>query len=202
MPDNNWNDILGKIRTELSDLSKYVDNAKKGIENLESTVKVSTEKFPEATKHLSTVTGDLEVAANNIISILEGLLEEKDRAHKLFARLIAYADQLPDAGRPGFIALAKDLDGINSKSRANLMDIFSSLSFHDLSGQKLRKVMSAIADVEKKVAELARTFGFVEEQTADKDAVKGKEAAKGKDAASNQDTVDMILKQMGGKSTN
>lgn len=195
MPDTNWNNILGKIRTELSDLAKYVDNAKKGIENLESTVKVSTEKFPEATKHLSAVTGDLENAANNIISILEGLLEEKERAHKLFGELAAYADHLPAGIRARFIALASDLDSINSKSKANLMDIFSSLSFHDLSGQKLKKVMSAIADVEKKVAELAKTFGFVEGHAVNK------EPAKGKDAASNQDTVDMILKQMRGKST-
>ena len=42
------------------------------------------------------------------------------------------------------------------------MDIFTSLSFHDLSGQKIKKVLTALSTVEKKILDLGTNLGFPE----------------------------------------
>lgn len=199
MHDTNWTAVLNRIRVELSDLANYVDNARKGIENLESTVKISTEKFPEASKHLSSITGDLEAAANNIISILEGMVAEEERTAALLKELSGLSNEVSDRGRARFGAIVAGLSAINAKGRADTMNIFTFLAFHDLSGQKLKKVMEALATVEKKVSDLAHSFGFEEAEAAKQPSLAKEHGA---DASKvNQDTIDQIMKQMGGRSS-
>ena len=70
----NLNEVLNKLREELSSLASFIDKTRQGIDNLETTVKIGSERFPEASNQLSAVTGELENAANKIMTILEGLM--------------------------------------------------------------------------------------------------------------------------------
>ncbi|TAN60048.1 hypothetical protein EPN18_09375 [bacterium] len=188
MSDKDWNAVLTRIRNELSDLAHYVDNARKGIESLETTVKLSTEKFPEASRNLSSITGDLETAANSIITILEGMIGDADKAQRLISELASYNAAIPGDRRARFDALIKELDALNSGGKAATMDMFTFVSFHDLSGQKLKKVMDSLATVETKIAELAQGFGF------DEGAAQAKTGVHEHSKVS-QDAIDMLLKQ-------
>lgn len=160
MSEDNWNDVLNKIRGELANLAKFVDNTRKGIDNLELTVKVGSEKFPEASNQLNAVTGDLEKAADNIMTILEGLMAEQDRTNALLNSLSVWAATLDSANADKGQGFIKELGVINEKAKKEMMDIFTNMSFHDLSGQKLKKVIGSLAVVESKLLELALTFGF------------------------------------------
>lgn len=188
MNNKDWNAVLTRIKTELSDLAHYVDSAKKGIESLEVTVRLSTEKFPEASKHLNAVSGDLETAANSIITILEGMINDSDKTQKLIAELNSLRTDLAGPSRARFDAAVKDLTAANSGNKAAAMDMFTFVSFHDLSGQKLKKVMDTLATVENKIAEIAQGFGFEEGAAQAKTA--GKEHTK-----VNQDAIDVLLSQ-------
>lgn len=197
MTVSSWNDVLNKIRGELSNLAKFVDNTRKGLDNLESTVQVSSEKFPEASNQLSAVTGDLENAANNIMSILEGLMAEEDRANSLLNELKTWAEGLE--GNAKGLETIKELASINERSKKEMMDIFTNLSFQDLTGQKLKKVINSLATVEKKLLELALSFGFNTEEARKANAKEPVDNLKGPMNAMpiDQDLVDKIMKELG-----
>jgi len=189
----NLNEVMNKLREELSNLALFIDKTRQGIDNIETTVKVGSERFPEASNQLSAVTGELECAANKIMTILEGLMTEQERADRLLKKLSEWAAGCGAAGCGEALSLINDLQGVNVKARSEMMDIFAGMSFQDLTGQKLKKVIGSLAVVEKKLLEMALSFGL--------DGI-GQEGAPGA-AGSNsekpidQDIVDRLLKELG-----
>lgn len=196
---NSWNSILNKLREELSGLAKFVDQTRQGIDNLETTVKISSEKFPEASTQLNAVTGDLENAANNIMNILEGLMADGDTTQALLKELTAWALTLKAHESAEGAAIVKKLEDMNAKSKNEMMEIFSNMSFQDLTGQKLKKVIGSLAVVESKLLELALNFGFnggpveVEKKKELLSELKGPTNAMPID----QNIVDRIMKELG-----
>lgn len=191
MEARNWNDVMSKIKEELSSLAQFVDKTRRGIDTLETTVKAGTERFPEASNQIAAVTGDLENAANNIMSILEGLMTEQDKMHTLLEGISQWAASLPGEASEKGVGFIKELGAIHEKTKTELMDIFTNMSFHDLSGQKLKKVISSLAVVESKLLEMALSFGI---KDAGKDSG-AEEAAPEKPM--NQAVVDRLLKELG-----
>ena len=189
----NWNEVLNKLREELASLASFIDKTRQGIDTIETTVRVGSEKFPEASNQLSAVTGELENAANTIMTILEGLLSEQDRADALLKRLSEWAGKSGAADSETGLAVINDLQAINVKTRSDMMDIFASMSFQDLTGQKLKKVIGSLAVVEKKLLEMALSFGV--------DSIGEVNAAgagmKTAEMPINQDIVDRLLKELG-----
>ncbi|MCC6501697.1 MAG: protein phosphatase CheZ [Deltaproteobacteria bacterium] len=189
----NLNEVLNKLREELSSLASFIDKTRQGIDNLETTVKIGSERFPEASNQLSAVTGELENAANKIMTILEGLMSEQERADAVLKRLSEWAARSGAAGLEEGQTLINDLQAVNIKTRSEMMDIFASMSFQDLTGQKLKKVIGSLAVVEKKLLEMALSFGL--EGIDIKDAA-GTGAGKN-EMPINQDIVDRLLKELG-----
>lgn len=187
------NELMEKIKSEFSHLAGYIEMAKAGVESLEGAVRAGNEKFPEASGHLNTVTSELENAANSIMTIVEGLMEEQDRTAALLKTLSGLADRFAEGGRAEATSIIDELSSINSRAKAGMTDMFASLSFHDLSGQKLKKVIAALAAVEGKLHGLADSFGF-------KDAASGSggRPASGQ-AAYSQSAVDELIKGLGAK---
>jgi chemotaxis protein CheZ len=183
---------LGKIRAELSDLAHYVDDARKGIDGLEATVKLSSEKFPEASGQLSAVTGDLEEAANNIMTLLEALIEDEDEAYGLLKELKEHIKVLPEAKAGEAEAAIAGLENINQRMKSSTMDIFANTAFADLSGQKLKKVVGALSVVEAKIIEFACSFGF----KGVNDAKKAIKASGDGETTFDQSEIDRILKEL------
>lgn len=197
MNEASWNELLGKIRGELSNLAEFIDTTKNNIESLETTVQMGSEKFPEASSQLTAVTGDLESAANNIMTIIEFLLDEHEKSCSLIEELEAWAEGLPDESGKEGLRIIGELKGKNTTSKDSMMDILASMSFHDLSGQKLKKVIGSLGAVEDKLLNLAEKFGFTLTATTGT----GECAANGDIAPAGsrleQDVVDKLLKELG-----
>ncbi len=188
------NELMEKIRSDFSHLAGYIEMARSGVESLEGAVRAGSEKFPEASSHLNTVTNELESAANSIMTIVEGLMEGEDRSASLLGSLAGMMSGLPDNDRAGALSIISELSSINSKAKTGMMDMFASLSFHDLSGQKLMKVVAALAAVEVKLNGLAESFGF-------KDIARppsGGAPANGQ-AGYSQSAVDELIQELGAK---
>lgn len=196
---NKWNSVLSKLREELSSLAKFVDQTRQGIDTLETTVKISSQKFPEASTQLSAVTGDLENAANKIMTIVEGLMSDGDTTHGLLNELKAWAESLKGDGGAKGAAIIKKLDEMNAKSKNDMMEIFSNMSFQDLTGQKLKKVIGSLAVVESKLLELALNFGFNGDPAKQEQKTELLNELKGptNNLPIDQDVVDRIMKELG-----
>lgn len=199
MGTTDWNDNLKRIKDELSLLVRFVDKTRTGLDSLQTTVKLSSEKFPEASRQLSAVAGELENAANNIIALLENLLGEHEESQAIIKSLHEWMGGFaPEEKKKGAAMLGR-LEGINSSMKKDLMEIFSSLSFQDLTGQKLKKVVEGLSIVESKLLELAINFDFNDTiKLRDKKAMLNelKEVAN-EPMKLNQDVVDKILKELG-----
>lgn len=196
---NNWQSVLGKLREELSGLAKFVDQTRQGIDNLETTVKISSQKFPEASTQLNAVTGDLENAANKILTIVEGLMADGDTTHKLLNELKDWSATVKgDAAAKGAAIISK-LEGLSAKSRNDMMEIFTNMSFQDLTGQKLKKVIGSLAVVESKLLELALNFGFNGDPANDGQKAGLINELKGpaNNLQVDQSVVDRIMKELG-----
>ena len=196
---NNWQSVLNKLREELSGLAKFVDQTRQGIDNLETTVKISSQKFPEASTQLNAVTGDLENAANKILTIVEGLMADGDTTHKLLNELKDWSATVKgDAAAKGAAIIGK-LEGLSAKSRNDMMEIFTNMSFQDLTGQKLKKVIGSLAVVESKLLELALNFGFNGDPANDGQKAGLINELKGpaNNLQVDQSVVDRIMKELG-----
>lgn len=191
--NGNWTETMNKLREELASLAIFIDKTRQGIDNIETTVKVGSEKFPEASNQLSAVTGELENAANTIMTILEGLLSEQERADVLLKKLSEWAAKSGAAEMETGMAVIGDLQAINVKTRGDMMDIFANMSFQDLTGQKLKKVIGSLAVVEKKLLEMALSFGL--DSIGEVSAAGA--GAKAPEMPINQDIVDRLLKELG-----
>lgn len=196
---NNWNSKLNILREELSRLAKFVDQTRQGIDTLETTVKLSSQKFPEASTQLNAVTGDLENAANKIMTIVEGLMSDGDTTHGLLNELKAWAASLKGGEGAKGTAIMKRLEEMNAKSKNDMMEIFTNMSFQDLTGQKLKKVIGSLAVVESKLLELALNFGFNGDPAKQEQKTELLNGLKGpaNNLPIDQDVVDRIMKELG-----
>ena len=186
MDAKNWNEVMSKIKGELSSLAQFVDKTRRGIDTLETTVKAGTERFPEASNQIAAVTGDLENAANNIMSILEGLMTEQERMHTVLASITQWAGSLPEGASEKGLGFIKELTAVHEKTKTELMDIFTNMSFHDLQGRSSKgHQLSRRRRVE--ALEMALSFGF-------DDAGKVHAEAAMPEKPMNQDVVDRLLK--------
>jgi chemotaxis protein CheZ len=202
MAETEWSELLKRVKDELALLVKFVDKTRNGLDSIESTVKLSTEKFPEASRQIDLVAGELENAANNIITLLESMMLEQERTQYLIKSLSEWIISVSADNKDKASDAIGQLGAINMKLKKDLMEIFSNLSFQDLTGQKLKKVMTSLSSVETRLLELALTFDIVGDKgkihKTKKDMLDVlNEAKKEEPMKLNQDVVDKILRELG-----
>jgi chemotaxis regulatin CheY-phosphate phosphatase CheZ len=197
MSGEDTTELLKKMRVELSDLAQYVDNARQGIDEVEATAKLSSEKVPEASGQLNTLSGDLQDAANSIMTLLEELIEDEEKAGGFLEDLKGCLNGLDKKAATNADAAIDGLEVIHGNMKTKTMDLFANTSFADISGQKLNKVVNTITMVEKKIIELACGFGF--EGVTDVSEIKKAIKETGDDTvAFDQNEVDRILMELSG----
>ena len=197
MSGEDTTELLKKMRVELSDLAHYVDNARQGIDEVEATARLSSEKVPEASGQLNTLSGDLQDAANSIMTLLEELIEDEEKAGGFLEDLKGCLNGLDKQAAANADAAIDGLEMIHGNMKTKTMDLFANTSFADISGQKLNKVVNTITMVEKKIIELACGFGF--EGVTDVSEIKKAIKETGDDTvAFDQDEVDRILMELSG----
>lgn len=194
MTEVNQDDMNRRLRHELSDLIRFIDLTRKGMDALETTVKIGSEKFPEASSQLTSVTGDLENAANNIMTILEGIMTGHEKADGLLKRLSEWTGSVEEGRRAEGAAIIAGLESIQARTKSDIMEIFSGMSFQDLTGQKLKKIISSLAVVETRILGLALDFGL-NDRIAPQDRTDILTKLKAAEQAPiKQDVVDSIMK--------
>ena len=101
----------------------------------------------------------------------------------------------------------EQLNEINAKMSDDLINIMTTLSFQDLTGQRIKKIVAALHTIEKTVFDLYMSTGLVllaKEKTPEKDFKEIKEETKqmvselkGPQLATSQSSVDDLLNSLG-----
>lgn len=161
----------------------------------------------EASKQLDEVIKDTESAAMNIMRIVEKQFETAGKSEELLQSVKA---ELPEND-----AISKLL-AINGELINDLTEVLTALSFQDITGQRIKKVMHALKAIEESVLDLYLSSGLVmnaAEKNPDADAEQVQAAAqkaveeyrnnakselKGPDKnAPSQEAIDDMLAQLG-----
>lgn len=210
--------ISGDMRSGLRRIYREMSLAQNAVEtadgdnagaNVDAVVdKAAADKlFHDASEQLSAVLQQTEDATNNIMGVLEKQLDWQ-----------AESTDLLEKARQGRITPTEwlRLNEINSGLCDDLVHLMTAMSFQDLTGQRIKKVVVAIKQLESTVLELYLSSGLMmkayeeqplqdlnclEEQTKAKvenlkQKVVGSEL-KGPDFAADQGDIDALLAQFG-----
>lgn len=164
--------------------------------------------FEEASGQLNEVAAATETAAMNIMDIVE----KQDALAQESAALIE------KLGEKAAGSELERLAAINSELRSDLVTLLTTLSFQDITGQRIKKVQTALRELESSVLELYLASGLMLDaaekkpgHTAEKLAAEAREAVaafrenrpagsvlKGPDASgASQAAIDDMLAQLG-----
>ena len=182
----------------LGELARFIDETMRKFGELTTPLAGSTSHLPQASQVLTDLVTMTENGTHRVMDLTEVLLEN----HKRFsAGLNAIQAALcksrqDDAGAGAEAAGLAEMVVANQKA---LLDILTTLSFQDLVGQRIKKVVDILEEVQARLLKLLVHFG---DRSVSKDADKGRAAVLLKEleevkTSMKQDVVDELLKQHG-----
>jgi chemotaxis protein CheZ len=186
------------LYNHMGELARFIDETMRKLGELTTPLVGSTSHLPQASQALTDLVTLTEEGTHRVMDLTEVLLENHNR---FSAGLKTIQVALSESGQDyaGVVAQAAGLSEMVAANQKALLDILTTLSFQDLVGQRIKKVVDILAEVQARLLELVVLFG---EQSVSKDADKGrvvvllKELEQAK-ASIKQDVVDELLKQHG-----
>ena len=188
-----------EMRQGLQHIYREINQAAK-VENgnqVESEKRQADQFFQEAALQLDKILETTETATTEIMDIVEKHMDLQAESGALLAALAQEGDAAP----------LERLRTVNSDLGADLMRIMTTLSFQDLTGQRIKRIIGAIKKVEQIVFDLYLSTGIqlkAREQAPDKpiselkaEATQKVSALKGPQTKTNQGDVDDLLAQLG-----
>lgn len=193
------------MNTELQDglkqIYKEISQAKKhegGDAPDSSTQTQTSELISEASDQLDEIVKTTEQAAVEVMDIVEGQMEVQAEMTRILERFRSGGARGDDVNA---------LIAANQRLNSDLLRIMTALSFQDLTGQRIKKIITAIKQVEKITLDLFLTTGLKIKGLVDnpeKDIqvlhAETKEKVsnlKGPSLETNQNDVDDLLAQLG-----
>ena len=189
------------MRTGLQDIYKEISTAaqkENGTALTTEEQQAANKLFNEASHQLDEVRVTLEEATNSIMDILEAQLDLRSRAMQHLQNIASRHGDDPDV-----IALIE----LEETLGENMTNIMTTMSFQDLTGQRIKKIIAAIQKVEGTVFDMYMSSGLIlkaHEETPDKNfeelEAETKQVVselKGPDRDASQADVDDLLSQLG-----
>lgn len=151
--------------------------------------------FSEASSQLSAILETTEQATESIMTVVEKHLDANERT-------LTALDKLDDAD-----PAVQEIKGNAAALGADLMEIMTTLSFQDLTGQRIKRIVTALQQIEKVVFELYMATGLsmkAMEENPDQSVEEIRQASKdrasklkGPQSDASQSDVDDLLAQLG-----
>ncbi|MDR3176866.1 MAG: protein phosphatase CheZ [Desulfovibrio sp.] len=154
-----------EMRTGLRGIYREISSASGTLEDESRSGQagVTQKIFSDATKQIDEIMQTTLEATEHIMSRVEKLQDEQAEAGRLIDSLIAGEGQRETPTR---------LADLNSSLALALTDIITDLSFQDLTGQRLKKLISAIGAIRETVFDLYVSTGLMlktREETPERD---------------------------------
>lgn len=159
---------------------------------------MTTELISEASDQLDEILKATEEAAVEVMDIVEGQMDAQAEMSMVISKI-----QSGEAGSEELAMLAT----ANQRLSEDLLKIMTALSFQDLTGQRIKRIVSAIKQVEKITLDLFLTTGLkikgMDEhpdkdiQTLEAETKQKVSSLQGPSKDTNQKDVDDLLSQLG-----
>lgn len=143
---------LQRIYKEISATTK-VEKNDSSVEDVQAADKEKADKlFHEASSQLSAVLTQTEQATVAILEVVERHLDLQAESEDLFKKVLSYKASKHDLER---------LAEINAQLGSDLNTIMLSLSFQDLTGQRIKRAVAALKEIESTVVDLYLSSGLL-----------------------------------------
>ncbi|MBE9532395.1 MAG: protein phosphatase CheZ [Proteobacteria bacterium] len=181
-----FKDMNSKLTVLLADIAHHIENARKSLMDVKPALLETQGSQPNAAGHLGDIDKTLADAADRLFTLTEKAISDNDKSTELLASI----------KESGASEQVDKLLEINKESKADLMEVFTALSFQDLAGQKIKKINTLIEEVEKRILQVLLVLGYPDTLDAEKseEMIEGLSAAEG---PLEQNLVDDILKDFG-----
>ena len=178
-------EIDGELYGQIGELAKYINATIKKLQTVEPNIALATDKIPAASLQLSEITKATEEATHSVMGQVECVLDNQDLLLHRIEAIEKGGDIAKEAG---------ELRQLTADNKEILLDIITGLSFQDLTGQKIKSIISLIEEIEKRIIHLIVTFGL-----KSKTGIEEKIPLTGftDDTKIEQGLVDTILKEFG-----
>lgn len=185
--------ISSKVHRESESLTAYIRKTISNLQLLDPSVRLSAERdIPAASRQLSDVVKSTEEATNTIISLTDTLMDHQAMLGESIEKL-----KLQKSRSQEYQDLIDQIEQLHMEDEKTLMEIVTSLSFQDLTGQRINKIVTMVATVQAKLRDLIQAFGIkVEEALKDPVPELSPEPSACEVGKLAQDSVDSLLNQL------
>ncbi|NOH62045.1 protein phosphatase CheZ [Vibrio sp. RE88] len=199
---------------EIGELTRDLHESIKQFSIDERMSEIANDEIPDARDRLQYVIDKTETAANKTMDAVDRCMPIADNLHEGLLQVRPQWNELMH-GRielAEFKALCHRIDGLlgevegdSSELRGQLTEILMAQDFQDLTGQIIRRVITLVNEVEKRLVEILTAFGASQLQDATNNKNKSSIDPEGpilnpherEDAVSSQDEVDDLLSSLG-----
>lgn len=172
-PNTNDTIFFKNIAHEVSeDIKTLVSLAFEFRKDLQSKVNddlndIATEYIPQATDQLESIMDATETAANKIMDNLESLGKNISDVKRIVTSFkngeIVISGQRKKIGQKSIEKLLPVIENTESLLEHNLTlisDSFVQMSFQDLTGQRIKRIMKVVVQMEERIKNMAISFGI------------------------------------------
>ena len=208
---NSDNDSSFEFSEKIFDNFKEIINAinefkKNAVAKLDSNIsEIASDAIPETSDQLEAIVRATESATNKIIDITEKMQNSNLRLNSEMAKIGELKDKF-ERGLAGIIGVIDVMTEIRKESEGHVNTILEALSFQDITGQRIHKIVEMVQKMDKNIKEIILDMGIKinkkKETTDDETIKKGEELLammKGpqEDGIDQTDVDDIIAKFLG-----
>lgn len=187
-----YRELNTKLEGELGHLAEYLSKTMKKLQFIESPIMQEKNKIPDASNQLSDVTKAMEEATHKIMALTEKILDGQDTISEHLQNLKKAIKSKKDEKKA--MSFLNSIEEINGNNKNDLVTLLTSLSFQDLTGQKIKKIISLVKDIESKISELLSSFNLEKKEKKKEIITELNDPSKSLDLK--QDIVDEILEKL------
>lgn len=185
-----------RLQGELGNLASFINKTMKNLRKLDPAMIEASEKMPGAAESLSDIIKTTEAATHKVLSITEKLMDEQEMIFGKVKELRSAASSQAIEGSV-ILRLAKDIEDLANQNNEDLVQIMTALTFQDITGQRIKKIISLVEEVETRILEILVAFGIKKLEGDKREEIMEQLKGATKSDVLKQDLVDDILKNLG-----
>lgn len=190
--------VNADMRRGLQEIYKEINAVKRDTGQPQATAQDADRLFTEASDQLDAILTSTETATVRIMDIVEDFQDN-----------LAKTTTLVDSFRSGGASkkAVEELAAMSAAANEKMTEIMTALSFQDLTGQRIKRVIQALQHIERTVFEVYMSTGLQEKARDEKpeldmeeiqaEAQQKMSELKGPQAGTSQNDVDDLLSQLG-----
>jgi len=182
---NDLNDIIKQLLEEIKNLETKVEDIKAPIEE-------TSDLLPSASASLQDVIEFTEKSTHQIMSLLDAIEANSKKIDEDISNLLKLKPTKTING------ILEEIKSLNQDNLNKLIEIYTAMSFQDITAQQIKKVIQAIEDTKRRLLQMVvSSIEASEKDETTKEKIIGKATEILTGDRINQDDVDELLKEFG-----